>query len=123
MKAQLAAYRRTLEATFAQASTLDEVVAAHRLPWLETPDQTLVWGVALGLRKEIEAVLARTSKLLAGGGGSSTTYQPAWYAAGPPAGEANAPAVSVASPVDPAAMFAGIEAIGSEAGAAHDRSA
>jgi hypothetical protein len=121
MKAQLAAYRRTLAATFEQASTLDEVVAAHRLPWLETPDQTLVWGVALGLRKDIEAVLARTSKVLAAGGSTGGAYLPAWYSAGAQ-GPASAASAPVPAPVDPAAMFAGIEAIGSEAGASHDRS-
>jgi len=48
VKAQLAAYRRTLKATFAAAATLDGAVGAAGLTWLETPDQALVWGVALG---------------------------------------------------------------------------
>jgi hypothetical protein len=121
MKAQLAAYRRTLEATFGGATTLDDAVAAHRLPWLETPDQVLVWGFALGLRKDIEAVLSRTAKAVAGAGGASTAYVPTWYSRG----AGSAPAASTASTaapalVDPAAMFAGIEAIGSEAGQSHD---
>jgi hypothetical protein len=126
MKAQLAAYRRTLQASFGGASSLDQVTT-DRLPWLETPDQTLVWGVALGLRRDIEALLARTAKLLASGGGSATMYAPAWYAAGAPSGAAAAsgagggaasslggPGALPASVEDAAAMFAGIEAIGSE---------
>jgi hypothetical protein len=95
MRAQLAAYRRTLKATFAQARTLDEAMGSSRLPWLETPDQLLVWGVALGLRKDIETLLQRTGADV-----------PAWYGDGS----------SAATPArDPVAMFAGIEAIGSEA--------
>ena len=106
MRAQLAAYRRTLAATFAQASSLDEARASSRLAWLETPDQTLVWGVALGLRKEIEAVMSRV------GTDGTTRYAPAWYRPdAPPA--ATGPQQQVERRLDdPAALFAGVEAIG-----------
>ena len=126
MKAQLAAYRRTLQATFAQTSSLDQAVGG-RLHWLETPDQAMVWGVALGLRKDIEALLARSSAAPA------TAFRPGWYATATAAVSAvraaySAPSVSAGGSAlatagdpptaqvapDPVAMFAGIEAIGSE---------
>jgi hypothetical protein len=120
MKAQLAAYRRTLQLTFAQARSMDQAVTASGLPWLETPDQALVWGIALGLRADIEALLARTAGDLRQEGSPPAAYAPAWYSAGTPTAQgaptaAGAP-VMPASLVDPAAMFAGIEAIGSQAG-------
>ena len=39
---------------------MDQVVAAQDRPWLETPDQAVVWGVALGLHEEVEDVLERS---------------------------------------------------------------
>ena len=125
MKAQLAAYRRTLQSTFAQTSSLDQAVGG-RLPWLETPDQAMVWGVALGLRKDIEALLARSA------GAPATAFRPGWYATATAALSAARAAYAAPSPTDggtavatagppsaqvppdPVAMFAGIEAIGSE---------
>src|SRR5439155_4494189 len=98
MRAQLAAYRRTLQASLAQATSLRDVATASRLTWLETPDQTVVWAIALGLRKELEAFFRRspeeTGESFALGAGSSA-------------------AVSTSTGSgDPAAMFAGIELIG-----------
>ena len=49
IRAMLAAYRRTLEKTMAQARSMQQVVDEAKLAWLETPDQAVVWGVALGL--------------------------------------------------------------------------
>ena len=49
--AMLAAYRRTLQKTMEQARSMEQVVAEAKLPWLETPDQAVVWGTALGLQK------------------------------------------------------------------------
>ena len=77
MKAQLAAYRRTLEATFGQRDDPRRRRRCHRLPWLETPDQALVWGMALGLRKDIEAVMARTAKAAPAQARPPTAYSPA----------------------------------------------
>ncbi len=75
MRAQVAAYRRTLQATIAQSGSLDEARTASRLTWLETPDQTLVWSFALGLQRDIERLL--------GGQGTAASgiarYVPAWY--------------------------------------------
>ncbi|MGH2513248.1 MAG: DUF2207 family protein, partial [Candidatus Limnocylindrales bacterium] len=58
--AQLKAYRRTLEATMAQARSMNEVVTTARLDWLDSPDLAVVWGVALDLNHDVQAVLART---------------------------------------------------------------
>ena len=95
MRAQVAAYRRTLQATIAQSGSLDEARTASRLTWLETPDQTLVWSIALGLQGDIERLL--------GGQGTAASgiarYVPAWYRlAGPSAGQPGAdPATDGAS--------------------------
>ncbi len=121
MKAQLAAYRRTLKATFDSAATLDDAVTASKLAWLETPDQALVWGVALGLRPEIEALLRRTTSGIAAGTVAGTAFLPRWI------GRASQVVSAVASQIisesatrtsstgtvhDYAAVFAGIERIG-----------
>jgi hypothetical protein len=63
-----------------QSRSMQQVVDGAGLSWLETPDQAVVWGTALGLQGEIEAVLRRSiedvreSPQLA-----SSTYFPAWY--------------------------------------------
>lgn len=81
--AMLAAYRRTLHNTLQQARSMNDVVASKALPWLVTPDQAVVWGVALGLHDEIEEVLARSLEdLQAGRALSGTTYMPLWYYSG-----------------------------------------
>ena len=60
IRAQLAAYRRTLKKTMEQSRSMDQVVADAGLDWLDTPDQAIVWGTALGLQDEIEEVLERS---------------------------------------------------------------
>jgi hypothetical protein len=80
IRAMLAAYRRTLEKTMAQARSMDQVVAEAGLTWLETPDQAVVWGTALGLEKEIEDVLGRSLDDVKDGRASpGSTYLPVWY--------------------------------------------
>jgi hypothetical protein len=120
MSAQLAAYRRTLKMTFGEARSMDEVVASKRLAWLETPDQALVWGVALGLRQDIEGLLSRTADLLEKGQRSTATFVPAWYSSAPAGGTTAAgetgPRTAPASAAEAGAMFAAIQAIGSGAG-------
>jgi uncharacterized membrane protein YgcG len=80
IRAMLHAYRRTLEKTMAQSRSMQQVVDGAGLAWLETPDQAVVWGTALGLQGEIEDVLKRSLEdvreqpQLA-----SSTYFPAWY--------------------------------------------
>lgn len=83
--AMLAAYRRTLHKTMEQARSMDQVVERAGLPWLETPDQAAVWGVALGLQKDVQNVLQRSLEDLQGTqGAASTTWTPSWYSEGPP---------------------------------------
>jgi hypothetical protein len=103
MVAQLAAYRRTLKMTFDGAVSMNDALGKSGLHWLETPDQVLVWGMALGLRAEIEAVLQRANAAPAGtvAGG---TYAPGWY---------RDPDSARVTTIDPARMFSAIEAIGS----------
>ncbi|RPH36920.1 MAG: DUF2207 domain-containing protein, partial [Chloroflexi bacterium] len=58
--AMLKAYRRTLEKTLAQAHSMAEVVTDPTIRVLaDTPDKAVVWGVALGLHREVGEVLAR----------------------------------------------------------------
>ena len=83
IRAMLAAYRRTLKKTMDGARSMDQVVAEAGLPWLETPDQVVVWGTALGLHDEIEAVLDRSlDDQRAGRVAAGSVWAPAWYAAG-----------------------------------------
>ena len=80
VRAMLAAYRRTLQKTMEQARSMQQVVDQAGLAWLETPDQAVVWGTALGLQGDIEGVLQRSLEdvreqpQLA-----SATYFPGWY--------------------------------------------
>jgi hypothetical protein len=63
-----------------QARSMQQVVDGAGLSWLETPDQAVVWGTALGLQSEIEAVLARSLEDIQDGRAApTTTYLPAWY--------------------------------------------
>jgi uncharacterized membrane protein YgcG len=81
--AQLAAYRRTLQKTLEQSRTMDQVVSSGVLPWVETPDQAVVWAYALGLHEEAEEVLERSMEDVRTGAASPTrTYFPLWYGIG-----------------------------------------
>jgi hypothetical protein len=80
IRAMLAAYRRTLQKTMEQARSMQQVVETAGLPWLETPDQAVVWGTALGLQGEIEAVLQRSLEdVREEPSRAASTYFPAWY--------------------------------------------
>jgi uncharacterized membrane protein YgcG len=78
--AMLAAYRRTLQKTMEQARSMREVVEQAQLEWLETPDQAVVWGVALGLHREVEEVLERSVEDAQAGVQDHHPWVPAWYA-------------------------------------------
>lgn len=84
LDAWLKAYRRTLQKTLVMAGSMDEVVASRAVPWLETPDRAMVWGVALGLHEEVEAVLARsaTASTTAGATYVASPWLPGWYGGG-----------------------------------------
>ncbi|MBM4408348.1 MAG: DUF2207 domain-containing protein [Chloroflexi bacterium] len=107
IRAMLAAYRRTLAATMAGARSMNQVVDEARLPWLETPDQAVVWGTAVGLQPEIEAVLGRSLEdLEAGRASPASTYLPGWYysngalaISGAAGGAGPAPSGGIGSPV------------------------
>jgi uncharacterized membrane protein YgcG len=77
--AMLAAYRRTLHKTMEQARSMQEVVEQAQLEWLETPDQAVVWGVALGLHADIERVLERSADDMASGATTARPWLPVWY--------------------------------------------
>ena len=80
IRAMLAAYRRTLENTMAQARSMQQVVDEAKLGWLETPDQAVVWGTALGLQGQIEQVLKRSLEdVQSGAAQRGATWFPAWY--------------------------------------------
>jgi uncharacterized membrane protein YgcG len=80
IRAMLAAYRRTLKKTMDQARSMDQVVAEAALPWLETPDQAVVWGTALGLNQEIEAVMGRSlDDQRDGRVAPGAVWMPIWY--------------------------------------------
>ena len=80
IRAMLAAYRRTLEKTMAQSRTMQQVVDEAGLAWLETPDQAVVWGTALGLQDEIEGVLQRSLEdVKAASPNASAIWFPVWY--------------------------------------------
>jgi hypothetical protein len=83
IRAMLAAYRRTLEKTMAQARSMRQVVDEAKLNWLETPDQAVVWGVALGLQGRVQAVLDRSLEDLRDGRvPTSAVWLPIWYGSG-----------------------------------------
>ena len=83
MYAQLAAYRRTLQRTLESSRTMDQVVSSKVLPWVETPDQAVVWAYAFGLHEEAEEVLERSMEDVRTGAASPTrTYFPLWYSLG-----------------------------------------
>jgi uncharacterized membrane protein YgcG len=79
IRAMLAAYRRTLDKTMAQARSMEQVVDEAKLDWIETPDQAMVWAVALGLQHEAEAVLERSAEDLRRGTSTTTPWFPVWY--------------------------------------------
>ena len=83
IRAMLAAYKRTLHKTMEQARSMEQVVAvagAAGMTWLETPDQAVVWGTALGLQGDIEDVLKRSLEDVESGRAVATsTYFPGWY--------------------------------------------
>jgi len=79
IRAMLAAYRRTLEKTMEQARSMQQVVDGAGLSWLETPDQAVVWGTALGLQHQIESVLDRSMEDVTKGATATTPYFPVWY--------------------------------------------
>ncbi|HEY5519399.1 MAG TPA: TPM domain-containing protein [Candidatus Limnocylindrales bacterium] len=80
--AMLAAYRRTLQKTMEQARSMNQVVQNAGLSWIQTPDQATVWGVALGLQQDVEAVIARSAEDARQGVSTYNPWLPLWYGTG-----------------------------------------
>jgi uncharacterized membrane protein YgcG len=78
--AMLIAYRRTLRKTMEQARDIGEVVEDPDIAKLaDTPDKAVVWGIALGLRDEVSALLARgLAEHRASTGSTAGAYYPIW---------------------------------------------
>jgi uncharacterized membrane protein YgcG len=117
VNAWLSAYRRTLARTLEQSRTMDQVVASRAVPWLETADQAVVWGYAMGLHEEVEDVLARSVDVARAATGPSV-YFPVWFvgsgAGSGPAGPGGGPSsiFSSSSLPDFGAMTAALATIG-----------
>jgi uncharacterized membrane protein YgcG len=76
--AMLKAYRRTLEKTLQQARDMNQVVQNEEVRVLaDTPDKAVVWGIALGLHREVAALLER-SLADAQRGATTSGYYPTW---------------------------------------------
>jgi hypothetical protein len=64
---------------------MGEVVQKRALPWVTTPDEAMVWGVAFGLESEVGQVLARTLAASTGEDAdkadvaASTGWYPTWW--------------------------------------------
>ena len=78
--AMLEAYRRTLQKTMAQARSMGDVVAEAAIPMIESPDDAIAWGVALGLQDEVQTVLQRATEDMTPDA-TTRPYIPLWYMA------------------------------------------
>ena len=78
--AMLIAYQRTLRKTMEQARDIGEVVEDPEIAKLaDTPDKAVVWGIALGLRDEVSALLARgLAEHRTSTGSTAGAYYPIW---------------------------------------------
>ncbi len=115
--AMLAAYRRTMQRTMEQARSMQQVVEQSHLTWLQTPDQAVVWGTALGLQQDVEKVIERSANDAAAGVTTYHPWVPLWYtssAGSPSGGQAGfAPGLFSASAVPNfSGMFSALGAIG-----------
>jgi uncharacterized membrane protein YgcG len=80
IRAMLEAYRRTLEKTMAQARSMGDVATQAAIPLIESPDDAIAWGVALGLQDEVETVLQRATEDVTPDT-VTRPYVPIWYMA------------------------------------------
>jgi uncharacterized membrane protein YgcG len=78
LRAMLEAYRRTLQKTMTISRSMEEVAKDSAIPLIESPDDAVVWGVALGLHDEVEAVLERSAQDLSAGA-TQSAWMPLWY--------------------------------------------
>jgi uncharacterized membrane protein YgcG len=81
--AMLKAYRRTLEKELQQARDMNQVVLNPEVRALaDTPDKAVVWGIALGLHREVAAVLERSLEDHRDGAAAAGGYYPIWLGSG-----------------------------------------
>jgi uncharacterized membrane protein YgcG len=81
--AMLKAYRRTLEKTLQQARDMNQVVQNPEIRMLAaTPDKAVVWGIALGLHREVAEVLERSLADRREGVSQAGSYYPLWLGSG-----------------------------------------
>jgi len=115
--AMLEAYRRTLQKTMALARSMGEVAQASAIPLIESPDDAVVWGVALGLQQDVENVLQRSAEDRRSGVAPGA-YLPFWYMGSSPSyggggGGGWAPGLMSSSPIpDFGGMMAALGTIG-----------
>jgi uncharacterized membrane protein YgcG len=77
--AMLKAFRRTLQKTMEQARNIGEVIAVPEVRALaDTPDKAVVWGIALGLHREVAGVLERGFEDARARGAADGAYYPVW---------------------------------------------
>jgi uncharacterized membrane protein YgcG len=77
--AMLKAFRRTLQKTMERARNMGEVVAQPEVRVMaDTPDKAVVWGIALGLQREVGAVLERGLEDARAGATADGAYYPVW---------------------------------------------
>ncbi len=83
--AMLKAFRRTLRKTMEQARNIGEVIAQPEVRRLaDTPDKAVVWGIALGLDREVATVLERGLEDARARGATDGAYYPAWLGSSSP---------------------------------------
>ena len=79
----LKAYRRTLQKTLQQARDMNQVVEDPQVRTLaDTPDKAVMWGIALGLHREVAAVLERSLADCAKARRGASGYYPTWLGSG-----------------------------------------
>jgi hypothetical protein len=77
--AMLKAYRRTLKLTLDQSRSMEQVVAEPSVRVLaDTPDKAVVWGIALGLHREVAEVLERSMQDRRAEAAGASSYYPVW---------------------------------------------
>jgi uncharacterized membrane protein YgcG len=81
--AMLKAYRRTLAKTMELARSMNEVAAEPTVATLaDTPDKAVVWGLALGLHREVAGVLRRGLEAQGASEVGRPAYYPVWLGGG-----------------------------------------
>ncbi|HSM38477.1 MAG TPA: hypothetical protein VK838_04025, partial [Candidatus Limnocylindrales bacterium] len=121
--AMLKAYRRTLQKTLQQARSMGEVVEQPEVRVLaDTPDKAVVWGIALGLHREVAQVLERGLADARSTSDPNAGYYPTWlgtssssgsFAGGGGSGSGMAGLFSGSGTPDVGGMFSALGSVGS----------